>query len=317
VPDKNVDVDEAAVGPRRPINLEVLTQFLRSLESHSQDLVQHLDSGATLCHYTTLEGLYGIISGGDLWLSNSRYCNDNEELKYGNRLVESVLAELQREAEGDHQRLDWLLDIRRQFRGAPENEAYICCFCERENLLSQRRGYADDGGGVGIEFDPQGFRYFTGPDGPPFGLMRLWKVFYHKAKQREIILQSIQYPSWPYANEEERIQLIVDALQFFVPTFKNDGFYEEQERRLIFTPSTGIATKPRFRTRRGLLVPYFSSRDLFEASGFGGGMKLPIQNILVGPGANKVLNVESIKMMLEANGYVGVGIKASPIPFRG
>ena len=46
-------------------------------------------------------------------------------------------------------------------------------------------------------------------------------------------------------------------------------------------------------------------------------MKLPIQNILVGPGANKVLNVESIKMMLEANGYVGVGIKASPIPFRG
>ena len=124
----------------------------------------------------------------------------------------------------------------------------------REPAEPTAGGYADDGGGVGIEFDPQGFRYFTGPDGPPFGLMRLWKVFYHKAKQREIILQSIQYPSWPYANEEERIQLIVDALQFFVPTFKNDGFYEEQERRLIFTPSTGIATKPRFRTRRGLLA---------------------------------------------------------------
>jgi hypothetical protein len=312
----DINMDDDAAGPRRPISLPILTKFLDSLQSYSQDLVQHLQSGAALCHYTTLEGLYGIIVSGDLWLTNSRYCNDNEELKYGNRVVEAVLTELQGEAESNEPQLDWLQNLRAEFRAAREDEAYICCFCEKQNLLSQWRGYADDGGGVGIEFDAEGFRNFAGPDSP-FGLMRLWKVFYSKTQQRDIVRKAIEYPYWPTPSPQDRIYWIVDALKFFVPTFKNEGFHEEQERRLIFTPGAGIATKQKFRTRRGLLVPYFSLRELFEVAGFAGGVKLPILNILVGPSANKSLNVESIKMMLETNGYYGVGVKASPIPFRG
>lgn len=75
-------------------DIEVLTQFLNSLESYSQDLVQHLRSGQKLCHYTSIEGAIGILTGNDLWLTNSRYSNDDEELEYGHRLVDLVLDEL-------------------------------------------------------------------------------------------------------------------------------------------------------------------------------------------------------------------------------
>jgi len=41
--------------------------------------------------------------------------------------------------------------------GAPA--AYIACFSEKGDLLSQWRAYADDGEGVAIGFDPNGGRF--------------------------------------------------------------------------------------------------------------------------------------------------------------
>jgi Protein of unknown function (DUF2971) len=301
---------------RRPIDVQVLTRFLDSLQSYSADLVQHLQSGQRLCHYTTLQGAIGIITGRDLWLTNSRYSNDNEEMNYGHRLVDAVLEELYTETSpGDTARLAWLSKLRTQIQTARGDRVYICCFCEDGNLLSQWRGYAEDGGGVSIEFDANGFQQFTGPDSP-HGLMRLWKVFYNPEQQRKIIRQSIDYPYWPVANENDRIPFIVDALQFFVPTFKDAGFREERERRLIFTPHRGVLPKPHYRTRRGMLVPYFSLRDLSVTGGSAETIQIPICRVEVGPGPHKALNVESIGMMLSTHGYAGVEVNASPIPYR-
>jgi hypothetical protein len=302
--------------PRPPIDIAVLTQFLNTLESFSQDLVQHLRSGQKLCHYTSLEGAIGITSGGDLWLTNSRYSNDDEELNYGHRLVDAVFDELQTEASGNAPRLDWLRRLRSHLRVVRGDQVYVCCFCEKDNLLSQWRGYAENGGGVSVEFDPNGFTAFTGPD-CPHGLMRLWKVFYEREQQRKIIRDCIDYPYWPPTGEDDRIRFIVDALQFFMPTFKNGDFREEQERRLIFTPYPTALPKPKFRTRQGLLVPYFSLRELSDTGGLGSGFKLPITRVMVGPSLYRALNVESTKMMLTKYDYVDVPVLASTTPYRG
>jgi hypothetical protein len=57
-----------------------------------------------------------------------------------------------------------------------------------------------------------------------------------------------------------------DAIQFFIPTFKNPAFHEENEWRLIFTPSPGGADialpKVKFRVGRSMLVPYYSLQDI-------------------------------------------------------
>jgi hypothetical protein len=309
-------VDQSVPAPRPPLDIAVLTQFLNSLQSYSQDLVQHLSSGQKLCHYTTLEGALGIIGSGDLWLTNSRYSNDDEELNYGNQLVDNVLDRLENDAKTDVQRLDWLRRLRAQIKEGRQEHVYICCFCERENLLSQWRGYAENGGGLSIEFDPNGFMAVAGPD-CPHGLMRLWKVFYDRAQQEKIVRDAIEYPYWPAGNDDDRIRFIVDALQFFMPTFKNGDFREEQERRLIFTPNPTAIPKPKFRTRRGLLVPYFSLRELSQSPGIGSGLALSIKSVLIGPGPHRALNVESSKLMLEQHGHTSVTVQASPTPYRG
>jgi hypothetical protein len=297
---------------RPPINIGVLTGFLNSLESQSKHLVQHLRSGQKLCHYTTLGGAIGIIESGDLWLTNSRYSNDDEELRYGQNLVEDVIGRLENASKNDRTKLDWLKKLREQLASATSDQIYICCFCERDNLLSQWRGYADNGGGVSFEFDPVGFTDITGRD-CPHGLMRLWKVFYDRAQQEEILQKCIEY-RWPSQTEADRIRFVVDALQFFMPTFKNADFRDEQERRLIFTPYPAMPVRPRFRTRGGLLVPYFSLRDV--AGPGATGFHLPIAHVLVGPSLHRSLNVESARMLLQKHQYGAVRVDASTTPYR-
>ena len=275
--------------------------------------MQHLRSGQKLCHYTTLGGAIGIIESGDLWLTNLRYSNDDEELKYGQDLVEDTIKELEGAHKGRPSKLDWLRQLREAVATSKGDQIYICCFCQRDNLLSQWRGYAENGGGVSLEFDPVGFTDITGRD-CEHGLMRLWKVFYDREQQRKILQKCIDYPYWPSKNDGERIRFTVDALQFFMPTFKNSDFQEEQERRLIFTPYPKMSVLPRFRTRGGLLVPYFSLRDVAGPSATG--FHLPVSSVLVGPSLHRNLNVESTRLLLQKNKYVAVPVSASPTPYR-
>src|SRR6185312_8715603 len=179
----------------------------------------------------------------------------------------------------------------------------------------QWRGYAENGGGVSIEFEPSFFQHFSGPDAL-HGLMRLWKVTYNQMQQQDIIRTCLGYP-WP-GTEDEQIRYTVDAIQFFIPTFKNPAFMEENERRLIFTPRQSIPVKPRFRTRRGVLLPYFSLQELASPTGARNPVyPLQVKNNTVGPSHNGLLNVDSMNFLLKSNSYAGVEAKLSPIPYRG
>jgi hypothetical protein len=145
----------------------------------------------------------------------------------------------------------------------------------------------------------------------------LWKVFYDLEQQKQIVRDSVDYPYWPVGSENDRVRFVVDALQFFMPTFKNGDFREEQERRLIFTPYPSALPKPKFRIRRGLLVPYFSLRELSEPTASGTAFKLPIKSVSIGPGPHRALNVESTKTLLAKHGHADVSVQASTTPYRG
>ena len=251
--------------PHQPIDIYTLTQFLNSLQSYSQDLVQHLQFGQKLCHYTSRRRHRHHRRSGSLWLTNLCFSNDDEEMNYGHRLVDEILDDFSRQvATNDGTRVD------RLGRLADRIAVFSCqirctsAASAKTTVLSQWRGYAENGGGISIEFDPDGFTAFTGPDSL-HGLMRLWKVFYDCEQQRKIGRASSL--SALDQGDDEKIPFIVDALQFFIPTFKNADFRDEQERRLIFTPHPTAVPKPKFRTRRGLLVPYFSLQELSNPTG--------------------------------------------------
>ncbi len=304
------------MGYRLAIDISSLSRFLKKIGSYSPDLIFNPGPVKSIKHYTNLEGLLGIINDYDLWLTHSRYSNDAEELTHGYRIVKKVIQE-QLNSQCTRSRRNFLKEVRNIFETTSSEGVYICCFCQDDNLLSQWRGYGASGSGVCLSFKPTGFSYITGPDSPPRGLVRLWKVFYKPDTQRGIVKKALNFAFSDRSNRptKERARKAADAILFFIPTFKNQDFEEENEVRLIFTPEPDFSTQPQFRVSRGMLTPYYSlnklSGELIPTR------HLPLTGIRVGPSISKDLNVESIRILLTNAGYKDVEVESSDTPFRG
>jgi hypothetical protein len=80
------------LSPRPVVDLQQLGNFLSSIDSRFPALIFD-PQGGRLYHYTDHIGLIGIIRDHDLWLTHSRYSNDEEEMKHGMGVVQEVLAE--------------------------------------------------------------------------------------------------------------------------------------------------------------------------------------------------------------------------------
>jgi hypothetical protein len=298
--------------------MPALNGFLSAAGSAAgPDLI--LSPGKELYHYTSLPGLLGIIESRSLWLTHTLYLNDEEEMAHGDHVAAEAVAAALAGSATDAKKSAYLNQLN-ALLGRPTNEGvYICCFCQRDNLLSQWRGYGANGAGVSLQFDSAGFAQWTGAD-CPHGLMRFWKVFYKVETQRRIVDTAIAYSWNPYIDPVLCAQRAADAIQFFIPTFKNPGFEEEAEWRLIFTPNPICPIQPRFRVRGAMLVPYYPLGDLAQPPAPAPAAvppQLPIGHVTVGPGAAKALNVESVRMLLSSYGYTGIPIEASDTPFRG
>jgi hypothetical protein len=142
-------------------------------------------------------------------------------------------------------------------------------------------------------------------------------VFYKREIKEGIIEKAVdRIPElYPQASEEENARKASDAIHFFIPTFKNSDFVEEKERRLIFTPAPACKVAPRYRVARGMLVPYYSLRELRQSTNEMREL-IPIKSVTVGPSVNKNLNVESVEMLLSQNDYLSVAVTASDTPYR-
>jgi hypothetical protein len=219
------------------VDITSLSTFLEPIGSHHIDLIfspqTKLKEGALLLyHYTKLSGLVGIVKHHDLWLTHSRYSNDAEEIIHGTAIARKVIDDYLAT-----KRLHplYLQELARLT--SKEEGVYICCFCERDNLLSQWRGYAANGIGVSLQFAPSEFAAVSGPDNV-HGLLRFWKIFYNPLTQADIICRAIEYYAPEQAGNTDAPEALArkaaDAIRFFIPTFKNQDFQEEEEWRLIY-----------------------------------------------------------------------------------
>jgi len=306
------------MNPSEPfVDIPALSFFLESIGSHHLDLIlkpqSMLKQGALLLyHYTDLIGILGIVRKHDLWLTHSLYSNDAEEMVHGTKVAKKVIDQALLNPTHDPIYLQELARLTSKPEGV-----YICCFCEKDNLLSQWRGYGANGSGVSLQFAPNEFSVVSGPDNA-HGLLRFWKVFYDPGTQEDIILQAIEHysPNNPLNSGQSPGDLArkaADAVRFFVPTFKNLDFVEEDEWRLIFTPSPSILVRPQFRVSRNMLVPYYSLRELIGNQAF---PLLPLRQVCIGPSVHKILNSESVKAMMAEAGYAGLPVIVSNTSYR-
>src|SRR5712692_6378210 len=96
-----------------------------------------------LYHYTTADGLMGILRDRSMFGTHYRFLNDSLEIIWGKQLVARHIDEYIERVE-DPARV-----ALRQFQGAPIEQhwdIYVACFCAEGNLLSQWRAYGKSGG---------------------------------------------------------------------------------------------------------------------------------------------------------------------------
>jgi len=264
------------------------------------------DKRDSVYHYTDVSGFQGILATKTLWLSDAYFTNDYTEHRLVLDKAVAKLKELAKEPRNSR----FCTKLEASLLGVSIHP-YVCCFSSAPDLLSQWRAYSDDGAGFAIGFSTAGIdrlwdRYFNKP-----WLISFRQVEYDPGKQEtqleELIAKDLArylelFPGEgaDYGYEGLEIATAHSDVWSLATIFKNHGFFEEQEHRLIVMPKANDSPPPAtdirkmcFRVSGGDLVPYFPI--CFEAE--------DVTEIRLGP-RNHASNIrQSIEMFLWKNGY--------------
>jgi Protein of unknown function (DUF2971) len=233
--------------------MQKVLQFHYNREITSQKLLPPMGQ---LFHYTTAEGLKGIIEKNELWATNAYFLNDSTEITYGYGVLKEVLDEWI--ANNPHPDDSVSLAVAREFQRSfgvdllnmnVVKPVYLACFCEEDNLLGQWRTYGQSGGySMGFRvpaLSGQGFK----PE--PNTFTSKWvKVNYDRNEQVKKC-RAVLDPLLAIFNDRETAQamatidahplfgyavfrrITVDILMEEIVGFKNQAFEVEQEWRVV------------------------------------------------------------------------------------
>ena len=180
-----------------------------------------------LYHYCSVESFFHIITTKTLRLYDLSHTNDSLELKWGRDKIFSMFKTIFNKDISNNGR--FLYQINNQ-------GAYAICFSEEGDLLSQWRGYADDGRGVAIGFDIEKLGIQREPPGNSViknHTLGYEKVIYDE-KEQEKILQPLFIAIKKFGSTDEQIEAIISGLGRYAIFFKNPAFKEEKEWRLVY-----------------------------------------------------------------------------------
>lgn len=294
-----------------------------------------------LYHYTTAQGLHGILKDREIFATHYNYLNDISELKHGlnyiiDRLsddaLDSQLGLLEAKANTanfDAEKFKVLAVaksiaklVRVHLQDNIHVGVFVTSFCKRGNLLNQWRCYGGSGGySIGFRFSKQNFMY---GDDEKCGA-ELHGLLY-KASEQKVLVDAF------FSALMEILGVIVDphidvdrdflkGLVPFIPDLcaclvvcctwmKHSSFRSEREMRLStvrsFVGDRYRADDIHFRQSGGLNVPY---------------LKIPIRDdyakivsVRCGPTLQKDKAKQSVEMMLKRYSHENVKVTSSAIP---
>jgi hypothetical protein len=228
-----------------------------------------------LYHYTSVNGLRGIIDSGNVWATHLGFLNDLSE---GQAL--RVDAEYRARLDETDRR----------------SPVFVASFCRhvdayqmRNGLLSQWRGYAGEGGGYCVVFDEAALDELVDAE--------------RRISPGLIIVKN----DILYADTREPPASLPEGPEFLdlMAFTKSEAFREENETRIMLAlPPRGI--RPiRFRDAEELLIPFVEI--------FSGRRKLPVTEIIVGPGPLQRRCAAGVIQFLRAH-ELDIGVSLSEIP---
>jgi len=284
----------------------------------------------TLSHYTTASGLRGILETGELWATNVRFLSDFSEFTYGIELCREIANRLVARSQNEHTSAV-IESMMKYISSPPTLEDYVCCFSEDGDLLSQWRGYTNQGRGYSISFD---FSRLGLNLAQTAGLN---KIIYNKKTQTKII-KDIFLIGMDYINErflekkphmdhyiEDTGENLKNVFHQWISRFKHPSYFEENEWRLSMyrypndkkekdTKRPFGENELEFRIEREIFIPYMKIP-------FGKPRNLPrshysAKKIIIGPTHDFDLCEEGIRRFLSSLKKKSISVSRSHIPLR-
>jgi hypothetical protein len=296
--------------------------------------LENSDPPEILYHYTSQDGLIGMLNKKTIWASKIQYLNDSKEFALALDLARCELTERIKAATspGNRSRLELLRDtidttytIEYTIKGV---NTCVCCFSELEDDLSQWRGYGGGSAGFSVGFTREWFTRVKETLG-----LSLSPCIYDPEKQQRLVQDEIDKffatnagrepdywdrnrgywnPDKPrtYMASRHAGDDFADRLALIAPLIKHESFEDEKEWRLVaekVSPSELC-----HRLGRSMLIPYYKipigDDDKFDS----------IREIVVGPTPHPKLSEASVKSLAIAAGLniPNDAIETTSIPFR-
>lgn len=302
-----------------------------------------------LFHYTGIAGLRGILKSQTLWATHYQFLNDAEEvIHFKPRMEGLILSALEQVQGGERPSLnqtDMKIEAKKfvecvykvlfdDTSTPPLLELYITSFCKAENknvardgLLSQWRGYGQDGG-YAIVFKESALHRLVDKENKQwrYSFLNAGNVVYADDLEKQIRQKTryhdelkkafVSYFAAPNKTQE-LLEKTYEPVVAAACRFKHEGFKEEKEFRIV----AGIRQQgsyPRKKPikcvqRSGTAVPYI---NLFEGITSLPAKPLPIKRIIVGPHQEKEKRKKAIEILLKELG-IKAEVSVSEIPYLG
>jgi len=286
-----------------------------------------------LYHYTSLDGLIGIINGNSVWASHCKYLNDSTEYIHALNAPISISNNIYMD---DDYLSPFGFSMRKALDEMIHNDVYVSSFSEKPDLLSQWRGYCPPGKGVCIGFKHEILEEFCKENG-----LDLNKCIYNESEQfqrmnaliqqcqKEFPKPAISRQDYDAFESKGRVDHELNYKEYVIkgdgkeqadvalnnlcnsitklaPLFKDVGFHEESEWRITSeNPTSSI----NFRAGISHLIPYITLSILSFS-------KDAIGEVIIGPNASSHNCANSVSMLLKSADFHDVNVKTSKIPFK-
>ena len=280
-----------------------------------------------LYHYTSIDGLKGILDSRCLWASQIHFLNDTQEFNYSIDILKKLVSEF-KEGLPPKKALSTVPlkpeECLRSFYGLTEDifkiEAIsklpVCVFSfsENGNLLSQWRGYCPPGGGYSIGFRSELLIPWLKTKKlliePCIYIENEQEIILRNefTKKRDTLIKRVT------SEPEKSVEIIQEVwFDFFMEfsriasVFKHPAFHEECEWRIISEPLENKQMS--FDVRKSMFLPYLEIN-------FNDIQPFPIDLIIIGPGPEQHLARFSLLQFLLEKNLREISIKESSTPYR-
>ena len=197
-------------------------------------------------HYCSLETFVSIMENSSVRMCDILKSNDSAEIEYGRKLLRKYLKSLCLSFCNEHISDSGIkafflnIDYNTVITEMIDNNQliyYTACFSSERDLLSQWRGYANDGKGVAIGFFTQDFINESNYKNVRFG-----KIIYDEETQKNCLNEYIQKRLMGVEEAkgkeclclyENAIKQAIHSFLYEIAFFKSEAFKEESEWRLV------------------------------------------------------------------------------------